>query len=538
MKKELKFNNECRSKLFNGIKKVNDAVSVTLGPNGKLVLIEDNGKAKLTKDGVTVAKAIELEDPIENMGAKLAIEVASKTNEVAGDNTTSSTVLAYSIVKDGMKALAAGMNAVELKKGIEAATNDIVTELKKMSKSVSDVKDITNVATISANNNPEVGKVLAEAFEKIGKDGVITVEQGNDNKTTVKVVEGLQIEKGWKNQYFALDKEKMITEFDNAYILVTDKIISTMKDLMPIVEPVASSGKPLVIICDDMDGEALGTIVINTVRGAIKCCVVQAPSFGDNKKNILNDIAAFTGATFFCDELGYTLDQATITSLGTAKVKISENNTTFTNGGADKKVVEDYIETLKKQAEAAKEDYNKNKILSRIAKLTGGVAVVSVGGNTETEIKEKRYLIDDAISATKAALKDGILPGGGIALINAGKKVVLPADSVDYNAGYKMLIKALELPLIKICENSGVNGEVVINNIKDKPDGFGYNAKTEKYVDMISDGVVDTTLAMTEALKNASSIASMVLTTDCTITNIPEETSGGLVASPVGMLPA
>lgn len=537
MKKDLIYSEDARKKLFSGVEKVATAVGSTLGPCGLNVVIEnDNKSPTITKDGVTVAKAITLEDPVENLGAQLTIEAASKTNKKAGDNTTTSTVLAYAIAKEGIKAISAGVKPMELKRGIDSAALKVIEELEKISRPVETSKDITDVATISANNDPEIGSLLAEAIEKIGKDGVITVEESRNMETTVKVTDGLQFSNGWINPHFCTNKERMEVEYDNASILITDRKISAVKDIVPTLESCAKAGKPLVIIAEDVEAEALGTLVINSVRGSLKVAAVKAPSFGDNRKAILEDIAILTGGKFISEELDEKLDEYTFSKLGTAKVKITKENTTITNGGGNKAAVDERIETIKKQYENA-DGPDKNKLKDRLAKLTSGVAVISVGAATETEMKEKKFRIEDTIAATKAALSDGIVAGGGVALVNAGKKVVVDANaSEDFQRGETILLNALSAPLKKIAENAEVNGEVVLNTINASgKDGYGYNAKTGKYVDMISDGVIDTALAIASALINAASAAGMLLTTNCAITNIPEDSKEPLIAQPMMM---
>lgn len=524
MNKVLIYNEDARRKIFTGVEKVANAVKVTLGPCGRNVMLErENASPLVTKDGVTVAKEISLEDKNENLGAQLVKEAALKTNTVAGDNTTTSTVLAYAIVKEGIKAVSAGARPMEIKRGIDRATKDIVEQLKKISKEVTDSKEITNVATISSNNDPEIGKLIADAIDKVGKDGVITVEESKNMDTTVKIVEGMQFDKGYISPYFSTNKEKLETEFDDSYILVTDNKISALAQILPLLEAEAKTGKPLTIICDDMDGEALGTLIVNSLRGALKVVAVKTPGFGDNKKNILEDIAILTGATFISNDFGYTLEKATLDMLGSGKVKITSDSTTITNGGGDKEKIVNRIDEIKKQASVVEDKYEKVKIQSRLAKLTNGVAVVSVGAATETELKEKKYRIEDTIAATKAALEEGIIPGGGVALFNCAKNLKCVINGNDEERGYEILINAVSEPLKQIAENSGVSGEVVINNLDNEKTGYGYNALTGEYCDMLKEGIIDTTKAIRNALLNASSIAGMILTTECAITNKPEE---------------
>lgn len=539
MAKNLFYNESARAKLMAGIEKVADAVAVTLGPCGRNVMMQKNNSVIVSKDGVTVAKDIELEDPVENLGASLIKQVASKTNEVAGDNTTTSTVLARAIVKEGMKAVAAGMRPIEIKRGIDKATAAVIENLIKSSKPVETNEEITNVATISANNDPEIGKILADVVSKVGKDGVITVEESNGISTTVNVVEGMQIDNGWLNPNFCNNKERLEVNYDDCYILVTDKSISAMSQILPILEPVAKAGKPLTIICDDMpEGEALGTIILNDIRGSLKVNVVKAPSFGDNKRNILNDVAILTGATIISDNNGIALENAKIEHLGIATVKSSKDSTIITKGNAKPGALQAHLDELKAQIENAKTDYDKNKLKARLARLTGGVAVVKVGAATEVELKEKKYRVEDTIAATRAALEEGIVPGGGVALVNASKLEDIEDGTDDFNRGITILLDALTEPLKQIAENSGVNGEIILNKIyESRKDGYGYDAAKLEFVDMMASGIIDTTKAIKNALLNAASVAGMILTTECTITDIPKKENNPLVMSPVGPLP-
>jgi chaperonin GroEL len=540
MAKDLFYSEDARKKLMNGVEKVANAVKVTLGPCGRNVMLQKGNEVTVTKDGVTVAKDIELEDPVENLGASLIKQVASKTNKVAGDNTTTSTVLAYAIVREGMKAVASGMKPMELKKGIDCATAKVVKKLIENSKPVETNAEITNVATISANNDPEIGEILADAVSKVGKDGVITVEESNGVSTTVDVVEGLQIDNGWINPNMCNNKERLEVDYDDCYVLVTDKKISAMSQIIKILEPVAKSGKPLTIICDDMEAEALGTIILNDIRGALKVNAVKAPSFGDDKKNILQDIATITGAKFISDDNGSALEEVVISDLGVAKIKSTKDNTVITKGAGDQTAIDARIDELKAQIENSKTDYDKNKLKKRLAKITGGVAVVKVGAATEVELKEKKFRVEDTIAATRAALEEGIVPGGGVALINATKKdgITAVAGTDSFHRGYDILINAVAEPLKQIAENAGINGEIVLNKINEaNKEGYGYNAATEQYVDMMSNGVIDTTKAIKNALINAASVAGMILTTECTITDIPKKEDNPMIMSPVGPMP-
>lgn len=538
MAKDLFYGEASRKYLMNGIEKVANAVKVTLGPCGRNVMMLKNNSVVVTKDGVTVAKDIILENPVENLGASLIKQVASKTNEIAGDNTTTSTVLAYAIVKEGMKAVASGMKPMELKRGIDSATNAVIEKLVSNSKPVETNEEITNVATISANNDPEIGSILADAVSKVGKDGVITVEESNGISTTVDVVEGMQIDKGYLNGNMCNNKERLEVDYDDCYILITDKKISAMSQIIKLLEPIAKSGKPLTIICDGMDGEALGTIILNDIRGSLKVNVIEAPSFGDDKKNILKDIAILTGGVYISDDNGIALEDVKIEQLGVAKVKSTKDTTVFTNAKGDLSVLKAHTDELKAQIDNAKDNYSKNKLKKRLAKLTGGVAVVRVGAATEVELKEKKFRVEDTIAATRAALEEGIVPGGGIALLNASRLDDFTDGSDDFHRGADILLEAITEPLKQIAENSGVNGEVVLNKIYENgKEGYGYNAVSGEYVDMMASGIIDTTKAIKNALLNAASVAGMILTTECTITDIPKKEDDKLIMSPVGPMP-
>lgn len=538
MAKDLFYGETSRKYLMNGIEKVANAVKVTLGPCGRNVMMLKNNSVVVTKDGVTVAKDIVLENPVENLGASLIKQVASKTNEIAGDNTTTSTVLAYAIVKEGMKAVASGMKPMELKRGIDSATNAVIEKLVANSKPVETNEEITNVATISANNDPEIGSILADAVSKVGKDGVITVEESNGISTTVDVVEGMQIDKGYLNGNMCNNKERLEVDYDDCYILITDKKISAMSQIIKLLEPIAKSGKPLTIICDGMDGEALGTIILNDIRGSLKVNVVEAPSFGDDKKNILKDIAILTGGVYISDDNGIALEDVKIEQLGVAKVKSTKDTTVFTNAKGDLSVLKAHTDELKAQIDNTKDNYSKNKLKKRLAKLTGGVAVVRVGAATEVELKEKKFRVEDTIAATRAALEEGIVPGGGIALLNASRLDDFTDGSDDFHRGADILLEAITEPLKQIAENSGVNGEVVLNKIYENgKEGYGYNAVSGEYVDMMASGIIDTTKAIKNALLNAASVAGMILTTECTITDIPKKEDDKLIMSPVGPMP-
>ncbi|MDD5790424.1 MAG: chaperonin GroEL [Spirochaetia bacterium] len=527
MAKQLIFNEDARKKMLSGVEQIARAVKVTLGPCGRLVMLDKKfGAPTITKDGVSVAKEIELKDPFENMGAQLVKEVASKTNDVAGDGTTTATVLAYAIVKEGLKSVAAGITPIEVKRGIDKAVAVAVEEIKKNSRAVKGSEDITHVATVSANNDPEIGKILADAIEKVGKDGVITVEESKNMDTTVKTVEGMQFDRGYISSYFVTDRERMEVNYNDAFVLIHDKKISSMKDLLPLLEKVAQTGKPLVIICEDMDGEALATLVLNSIRGTLKCTAVKAPGFGDRRKEMLQDIAILTGGTVISEELGLKLEQAELSQLGQVKsVKIDKDNTTLVDGAGDKKAISDRVSEIKAQIEKSTSDYDKEKLKERLAKLSGGVAVINIGAITETEMKEKKFRVEDTLAATRAALEEGIVPGGGIALLEAAAALTEDAAkglSDDEKVGFKIVRRALEEPIRQIAENAGVDGAVVAEKAKNEKKGIGYNARTGKWVDLMEDGIIDPAKVTRSALQNAASVAGMLLTTECAITDIPE----------------
>ncbi|MCB9360763.1 MAG: chaperonin GroEL [Flavobacteriales bacterium] len=531
MAKDIKFDIEARDGLKNGVDKLANAVKVTLGPKGRNVIIDKKfGAPHVTKDGVTVAKEIELKDPIENMGAQMIKEVASKTADDAGDGTTTATILAQAIVTAGLKNVAAGANPMDLKRGIDKAVLAVVAELRKISKEVgTDNEKIRQVATISANNDETIGALIAEAMEKVKTEGVITVEEAKGTETTVDVVEGMQFDRGYLSPYFVTDAEKMIVEMEQPYVLIYDKKISNMKDLLPVLEPVAQSGKPLLIIAEDVDGEALATLVVNKIRGGLKIATVKAPGFGDRRKAMLEDIAILTGGTVVSEERGFKLENATLDMLGTAeKISIDKDNTTIVNGAGEKDAILGRVNQIKAQIETTTSDYDKEKLQERLAKLAGGVAVLYVGAATEVEMKEKKDRVDDALAATRAAVEEGIVPGGGVALIRAESALDgMKGVNDDETTGIAIVRRAIEEPLRQIIINAGGEGAVVVQKIREGKADFGYNARTEEYTNMYEAGVIDPTKVTRVALENAASIAALLLTTDCVITDEPSEEGAG-----------
>lgn len=531
MAKEIKFDIEAREGLKRGVDALANAVKVTLGPKGRNVIIGKSfGGPNVTKDGVTVAKEIELQDPLENMGAQMVKEVASKTNDLAGDGTTTATVLAQAIVKEGLKNVAAGANPMDLKRGIDKAVEVLVADLAKQAKVVgSDSEKIKQIASISANNDDVIGELIATAFTKVGKEGVITVEEAKGTETYVDVVEGMQFDRGYLSPYFVTNPEKMEAELENPYILLYDKKVSSLKELLPVLEPVAQSGKPLLIIAEDVDGEALSTLVVNKLRGALKIAAVKAPGFGDRRKAMLEDIAILTGGTVISEERGYTLENTTIDMLGTAKrVSIDKDNTTVVSGAGDAAMIKNRVNQIKGQMEATTSDYDREKLQERLAKLAGGVAVLYVGAASEVEMKEKKDRVDDALHATRAAVEEGIVAGGGVALLRA-KNVLknAKADNADEATGIQIISRAIEAPLRTIVENAGLEGSVIVAKVAEGKGDFGYNAKTDAYVDMLKAGIVDPKKVTRVALENAASVAGMILTTECALVDIKEESQSG-----------
>ncbi|MBO7582364.1 MAG: chaperonin GroEL [Treponema sp.] len=538
MAKQLLFSEDARKKLLSGVEQISKAVKTTLGPCGRMVMLDKKyGAPTITKDGVSVAKEIELQDPYENMGAQFVREVASKTNDDAGDGTTTATVLSYALVREGIKAVAAGMRPIEIKRGMDKAVKIAVDEIKKNAKPVKGADDITNIATISANNDAEIGKMLADAIEKVGKDGVITVEESKNMDMTVDTVEGMQFDRGYISSYFVTDRERMEAAYDDAYVLIYDKKISAMKDLLPILEKVANAGRALVIICEDVDGEALTTLVLNTIRGTIKCCAVKAPGFGDRRKDMLQDIAILTGGTVVSEEIGLKLETCGTEVLGQAKsIKIDKDNTTIVGGAGSSKAIKDRVTEIKNAIEKSTSTYDKEQLQKRLAKLAGGVAVISVGANTETEMKEKKFRVEDTIAATRAALEEGIVSGGGMALIEAAKALAtIPEDlSEDEKVGYKIVRRALEEPIRQIAENAGLDGSVIAERAKNEKKGIGYDARLDKWVNMLEAGIIDPAKVTCSALKNAASVAGTLLTTECAITDIPEPKAPAAPAPDMG----
>ena len=537
MAKEIYFNTKSRENLRKGVDILANAVKVTLGPKGRNVILDKKfGAPTITKDGVTVAKEIELKEPVENMGAQLVKEVASKTADDAGDGTTTATVLAQAIFNNGIKNVAAGANPMDLKRGVDKAVKTVVSDLQSQSKEIKDSSEISQIATVSANNDREIGNMVADAMDKVGRDGVITVEEAKSTETEVKTVEGMQFDRGYLSPYFVTNSDKMEVELEKPYILIYDKKISAMKELLPVLELVSQSGKPLLIIAEDIEGEALATIVVNKIRGALKVAAVKAPGFGDRRKAMLEDLAILTGGTVISEERGYKLESATIDYLGTAnKVNIDKDNTTIISGAGKKSDINARVNQIKKQIENTTSEYDKEKLQERLAKLSGGVAILYVGAATEVEMKEKKDRVDDALHATRAAVQEGIIAGGGIAFIRAINSLdKLDLDNEDQNTGVIIVKTALESPIRTIVENSGGEGSVVIQKVKESKNDFGYNAATDTYESMFAAGIIDPTKVTRLALENAASIASLLITTECVIVDEPEKDAPAMPPMPPG----
>ncbi|MVN21197.1 chaperonin GroEL [Mucilaginibacter arboris] len=538
MAKQVKYNVEARDALKRGVDILANAVKVTLGPKGRNVIIDKKfGSPSITKDGVTVAKEIELKDSLENMGAQMVKEVASKTADIAGDGTTTATVLAQAIVTAGIKNVAAGANPMDLKRGIDKAVSAVVANLKEQSQTVGeDNNKIKQVASISANNDEVIGSLIAEAMGKVGKDGVITVEEAKGTETEVKTVEGMQFDRGYLSPYFVTNADKMEAELESPYILIYDKKISSMKELLPVLEKQVQTGKPLLIIAEDLDGEALATLVVNKIRGSLKVVAVKAPGFGDRRKAMLEDIAILTGGTVISEERGYKLENADLSYLGTAeKIVVDKDNTTVINGAGKSEEIKARVNQIKSQIESTTSDYDREKLQERLAKLSGGVAVLYVGAATEVEMKEKKDRVDDALHATRAAVEEGIVAGGGVAFIRAVESLKdLKGENEDENTGIQIIRRAIEEPLRQICENAGIEGSIVVQKVKEGTADFGYNARTDKYENLIGAGVIDPTKVGRVALENAASIAAMLLTTECVLADDPEDEKGGAGMPPMG----
>ncbi|MGB7061699.1 MAG: chaperonin GroEL [Candidatus Zixiibacteriota bacterium] len=526
MPKIMEFDTQAREKLKRGIDKLAEAVKVTLGPKGRNVALDKKwGSPTVTKDGVTVAKEIELEDPFENMGAQMVKEVASKTSDVAGDGTTTATVLAQAIFREGLKNVTAGANPMALKRGIEKGVEAVVEEIKKISKPVPGKTEISQVGTISANNDRSIGDLIADAMEKVGKDGVITVEEAKTTKTELEVVEGMQFDRGYLSPYFVTNPDAMEAILEEPLILIYEKKISVMKDLLPLLEKIAQMGKPLLIIAEEVEGEALATLVVNKLRGTLKVCAVKAPGFGDRRKAMLEDIAILTAGRMISEELGFKLENVQVQDLGKARrITIDKENTTIVEGGGKTEDIKARVNQIKRQIDETTSDYDKEKLQERLAKLAGGVAVINVGAVTETEMKEKKARVEDALHATRAAVEEGIVPGGGVVFLRSIPALdKLKLDTLDEMTGVSILKKALEEPIRLIAENAGVNGAIVVNEVKQKSGAYGFNAETEKYEDLITAGVIDPTKVTRIALENAASIASLLITTECLVADKPEE---------------
>ena len=537
--KDVKFGYEARSRMVRGVNILADAVKVTLGPRGRNVVLDSSygGAPTVTKDGVSVAKGIELKDKFENMGAQMVKEVASRTSDAAGDGTTTATVLAQSILKEGLKAVAAGMNPMDLKRGIDKAVTAAVEELKKMSKPCEDSKAIAQVGTISANSDSAIGDILAKAMDKVGKEGVITVEDGTGLENELDVVEGMQFDRGYLSPYFVNNQQTMTTELENPLILVYEKKISNIREMLPVLESVAKAGRPLLVLAEDVDGEALATLVVNTLRGIVKVCAVKAPSFGERRKAVQQDIATLTGANFIAEELGLSLEKVTLDDLGSAKrVTVSKENTIIIDGGGKAEDIQGRIKLIRNQIEESTSDYDKEKLQERVAKLAGGVAVVKVGAGSEMEMKEKKARVEDALHATRAAVEEGVVPGGGVALVRALKGMAkLKGDNEDQNVGIQIARRAMEEPLRQIVINAGAEGSVVLDKVAGGTGNYGYNAASGEYGDMVAMGVIDPTKVTRTALQNAASVAGLMLTTEAMIAELPDEKQIKDMVDPGGM---
>jgi chaperonin GroEL len=525
--KDVRFSSDARERMLRGVDILNNAVKVTLGPKGRNVILDKSfGAPRITKDGVTVAKEIELEDKFENMGAQMVREVASKTNDTAGDGTTTATVLAASILREGAKAVAAGMNPMDLKRGVDLAVAEAVKDIAKRSKKIKDSAEVAQVGTISANGDKSIGKMIADAMQKVGNEGVITVEEAKSLETELDVVEGMQFDRGYLSPYFITNHEKMLAELEDPYILIHEKKLSSLQPMLPVLEAVVQTGKPLVIIAEDIEGEALATLVVNKLRGGLKVAAVKAPGFGDRRKAMLEDIAILTGGTMIAEDLGIKLENVTVQMLGKAKrVRIEKENTTIINGAGEKKQIEARVGQIKAQIEETTSDYDKEKLQERLAKLAGGVAVIRVGGATEVEVKEKKDRVDDALNATRAAVEEGIVAGGGVALLRAKAAVAkLKSENADEQAGINIVLKALESPIRQIVENSGVEGSIVVGKItENKSQTYGFDAQKEQYVDMIEAGIVDPAKVVRTALQDAASVAGLLITTEAMVAEVPKD---------------
>ena len=536
MAKEIKFDQDARAKLLDGVNTLANAVKVTLGPKGRNVVLERSfGSPTITKDGVTVAKEIELEDRFENMGAQMVKEVASKTSDVAGDGTTTATVLAQAIYREGSKSVAAGANPMDLKRGIDQAVEAIVEELKKMSKATKDRKEISQVGSISANNDTAIGEIIAEAMEKVGKEGVITVEEAKSMETTLDIVEGMQFDRGYLSPYFVTDPERMEVALEEPYILLHEKKISNMKDLLPLLENIHRSGKPLLLIAEDIEGEALATLVVNRLRGVLTCAAVKAPGFGDRRKAMLQDLAILTGGQVIAEELGQKLENITLDMLGQAKrIVIDKDDTTVIDGAGSEEAIQGRVKEIRAQIEESTSDYDREKLQERLAKLIGGVAVINVGAHTETEMKEKKARVEDALNATRAAVEEGVVVGGGVALVRCIKVLDKIKEEGDHQIGINIVKRALEAPLRWIANNAGFEGSIVVEKVRENKGNFGFNAASDEYVDLVEAGIIDPTKVVRTALQNAASVSGLLITTEAMVADMPEDKGAAMPAMPPG----